>query len=145
MRSTVMSLLDIVIPIGALLGVAFMSTGKAVNLCTIPFIYPTQIHIHKSDGNFTNAEFPAYTLVRHQVNLHYYFVLLAILNSVNLIAFLLYGVRKTRRAKLNEDDITAFIRTNLYGSLTNKKNLIRKDTTNDFPEFQKVNWFDDAS
>ena len=54
-------------------------------------------------------------------------------------------MRKTRRAKLDEDYVAAFIRANLYGSLTDSKNLITKDAKDDFPEFQKVNWFDEAS
>ena len=140
MRSTVMSLFDIAIPAGALLGVAFTSTGKAVGLNILPY----HTTLRTSGGNSTYL-FASVTWILHQGNLHYYFFLLATLSFINLIAFLIYGVRKTRRAKLDEDDVTAFIRVNLYGSLTDKKNLITKDATNDFPEFQKVNWFDQAS
>ena len=148
MRSTVMSLFDIAIPVGALLGVAFMSTGKAVGLHILPYYtYKLVTEVSQYDGNCTNASLVAVaaTEIRHQGNLHYYFFLLATLNSINLIAFLIYGVRKSRRAKLDEDDLTAFIRANLYGSLTDKKNLITKDATNDFPELKIVNWFDEAS
>lgn len=144
MKSTVMSLFDIAIPAGALLGVALMLTGKAVGLNILPY-YTTLVTGSKYDGNSTHHLFISVTHIAHQGNLHYYFFLLATLSFINLIAFLIYGVRKTRRAKLDEDDVTAFIRVNLYGSLTDKKNLITKDATNDFPEFQKVNWFDEAS
>ena len=124
-----MSLFDIVIPIGALLGIAFILIGNAVGWKILPY-NQSQDETHRS---------------QYAGNLHYYFFFLATLNSINLIAFLIYGVRKTRRAKLDEDDVTAFIRANMYGSLTDKKNLNSKDAKDDFPEFQRVNWFDEAS
>ena len=124
-----MSLFDIVIPIGALFGTAFILIGNVVGWKILPY-NQSQDETHG---------------LQYAENLNYYFFFLATLNSINLIAFLIYGVRKTRRAKLDEDDVTAFIRTNMYGSLTDKKNLNRKDAINDFPEFQRVNWFDEAS
>ena len=131
MRSTVMSFFDIVIPIGALLDTAFILIGKAVSWDIL--------HDQSHDQTYS------FTQVMRGGNLHYYFFFLAALNFINLIAFLIYGVRKTRRAKLDEDYVAAFIRANLYGSLTDSKNLITKDAKDDFPEFQKVNWFDEAS
>ena len=124
-----MSLFDIVIPIGALFGIVFILIGNAVGWKILPY-NQSQDKTHAS---------------QYAGNLHYYFFFLAALNSINLIAFLIYGVRKTRRAKLDEDDVTAFIRTNMYGSLTDKKNLNSKDAKDNFPEFQRVNWFDEAS
>ena len=126
-----MSFFDIVIPIGALLDTAFILIGKAVSWD----ILNDQSH----DQTYSFIQ------VMRGGNLHYYFFFLAALNFINLIAFLIYGVRKTRRAKLDEDYVAAFIRANLYGSLTDSKNLITKDAKDDFPEFQKVNWFDEAS
>ena len=126
-----MSFFDIVIPIGALLDTAFILIGKAV--CW------DILHDQSHDQTYSFIQ------VMRGGNLHYYFFFLAALNFINLIAFLIYGVRKTRRAKLDEDYVAAFIRANLYGSLTDSKNLITKDAKDDFPEFQKVNWFDEAS
>ena len=129
MRSTVMSLFDIVIPIGALFGAVFILIGNAVGFNILP---------NKQSQDETYGS-------QYAGNLHYYFFFLATLNSINLIAFLIYGVRKTRRAKLDEDDVTAFIRANMYGSLMDRKNLNNKGAKDDFPEFQRVNWFDEAS
>ena len=128
MRSTVMSLFDIVIPIGALLDTVFILIGNAFGWNILS--YQSQDENHE---------------LRYAGNLHYYFFFLATLNFINLIAFLIYGVRQTRRAKLDEDDVTAFIRANMYGSLTDRKNFNNKDAKDGFPECQRVNWFDEAS
>ena len=124
-----MSLFDIVIPIGALLGMIFILIGNAAGW---------NILSHNQSEDKTHGS-------QYAGNLHCYFFFLAAVNSINLIAFLIYGVRKTRLAKLDEDNVTAFIRTNMYGSLTDKKNLNSKDAKDYFPEFQKVNWLDEAS
>ena len=123
MRSLVTSLFFIANGIGSFLGSVMLWIGDLFHLKILPDgKQPSKYQVPQLGKN----------------NLPYFFFFLAGLNFLNWIAFLIYGLRKSKCNRLNANTVSTFIQNSLEESLVKRKFVKAKSARRDHKKVEET-------